>query len=232
MSLTLRTRLRRGGVLFALCLLGVCGRTGLTGQTPMKSLDKVTLDYYRGPGAPKPIPGYEHHYAYLIDSVSVKGNKRWVGLVRVSSPQHGSILFPTLRRGEIVPMFGALYRVELPGNLLVRLKAEDVPKGIGVEKDSFVIPLRREEAGSGQITYRTAKDQYIGKTVFVTSILPAEGKDGQPVAHIKIDDIRNKAQPIRRGDELKLGETTWIVRSVVPRDSDRQLLGWVELGRK
>lgn len=226
MELPLRCHLRPAMLLVVIFLC--IGK--LNAQDPPVPPEKLSVEYRRDRGAPMSIRGYEHYTAFLVDSVSVKG-KRGTGLARIHSPQHGSIAFPELRRGEIVPMIGYLYRVEFPALQLVRLKTEEVPKGIAVAKDSFVVPLMRDEQGSGQIMYMTAKDEFTWKTVFVTEILAAE-KGGRHVARIKLDDIRKESQEFLVGDVLKFGQTEWIVRAVVPRDAVSGTLGWVELANK
>lgn len=219
MTFNLRNRLCLRTALVALCLLFVCDHGELNGQPPVL-LGKLDIDYQRGDGAPMPIGGYGKHYAYLYNAVSVKG-RRWERLVRVIDPERGSIGFPALRQNEIVPLFGALYRVEsaFPPLKLLRLKAEDVPKGIAVEKDSVVIPMMRDAAGFGKVG---------STTVFVTSIAAAN-EDG-PIAKVKINDIRKNAEEVRPGDVLQLDDSKWTVRAVVPPDAKQHVLGWVELG--
>src|SRR5690242_6561288 len=97
--------------------------------------EKIRLDYRQGPGAPMAIRDHDHHYAYLFDAASVKG-RRWTGLIKVSNPRNGEIVFPSLKNEEIIPVFGSLYRVDGPD--LVRLK--DPPKGLAIARDSFVVP--------------------------------------------------------------------------------------------
>ena len=130
-----------------------------------------------------------------------------------------------------MPAFGALYRVESDAPLdLVRLKADEVPKGAAIAKDSVAIPLMRDDAGSAQVMFRAAKDDWRHKTIFVAAIDAAKEDQGGPVAHVKLEDIRKDSQKLRRGDKLQFGESEWVVRTVVPPDAERKTLGWVELG--
>jgi hypothetical protein len=210
-------------------LLGACVAAGMAHAQPgPMSLEKVDIHYHRGPGAPMSIGGFEHHHAYRMDAVSVKG-KRWTGLITVSSPKNGTIHFPPLRNAEIVPMFGRLYRMQ--GSAAVRLKPDQIPKGIAIQSDSFVIPLMRDETGSANIMYRAKKNQYHQKTVFVASIVAGDKKK-EAVAQVKFDDSRKEAVTIRRGDALQFGEDAWVVRSIIPASPGRHILGWVELSRK
>ena len=181
-------------VLFLLCVGGAV-------DAKPASLDKLTINYHRDRRTTRPIPGHDGHHAYLADSVSVKG-KRWVGLVRVSSPQHGSICFPPLRQGEIVPLFGSLYRVESTAVEVVRLKPDAAQKGVAVAKDSFVVPLMSDETGSGQIVVRTARDEYIPKTVFVHGDPPRQRWPGRP-RHHRRHPQGGQAPPPRRRVETR-----------------------------
>ena len=224
MTRFLRDDWRRGRLLVVLALLYVSGAGELRGQSPAPP-DRLEIDYPRGPGAPKLRPDYKHYHAYFFDAVNAQG-KRWKRLVRASGPRHSSVELPALRVNEIVPLFGALYRVESPSRL-VRLKGKDIPKGLAVQKDSIIIPLRRNDSGSGFVLYRSGRG---GKTLFVTAIVPANAAGGGPVAQIKLGDIRKKAQEGRRGSVLQLGDTQWTVRAIVPADAQHHVLGWVELG--
>jgi len=196
----------------SLALLFVCAAA--KAQEPP---EKIRLDYRRGPGAPMAIPGHEHHYAYLVDLVSVTGKKS-TGVVVANNPRNGEIVFPRLRNEEVIPLFGALYRADGPDLVLLK----DPPKGLAIARDSFAVPLRRDENGSGKIGYRV-KDNYDSTIVFVTAI----EKD---VARVKVGDIRNEAREVRKGDVLKFGPTEWEVRGLVPAGDGA--IGWVELGPK
>lgn len=198
---------------------------------PGKSLDVIELDYHRDRGAPRALPGSENHIAYLVNSVSIHKDRKWTGLVTTSHPINGTVRFDRLQHGEIIPLFGTLYRVEF-GTKLIRMKPEEFPKGITIEKDSFTVPLMRDETGSGQITFVKKPGETDWVTVFVSDIHPADGKNKEPVAFIKIEDARNKALAVRLNETVKLKESEWTVRSIVPRDKERRLHGWVEFSRK
>jgi hypothetical protein len=149
--------------------------------------------------------------------------------------------YPRLKQGDIVPLFGHLFRVsrlidrwpEFDAKSkdsieLERLADKEIPPDIAVRPDSFVIPLRWQHSGGEAALHETRVD--------VCSIaLSQQGEKKSPVAHIKITEgpdnrkVLGGEATLRRGDILLMGDVGHRVRNVVPRDEERGIIGWLEL---
>jgi hypothetical protein len=45
-------------------------------------------------------------------------------------------------------------------------------------------------------------------------------------------DPAQKSQVVGKGDELIIGKHTYRVRNIVPSDTKKKLIGWIEIDRK
>lgn len=157
-----------------------------------------------------------------VDSGALIARSVW-GVVHLAYPQER----------EVVPLFGLLYRAARPwGSEFIWIKDEDVPEGMAIRPDSFVIPLIRDGVGSAMFGYSGFDRKIVSITVFVASIRGADPEDGKgPIAEIREKRTDSaERRMVRRGDILKFGVDELEVRNIVQRE--RGAIGWVELGRK
>jgi hypothetical protein len=193
------------------------------------------------------------------------------------------VCFPNLRVGDIVPVFGALYRVtriedlgvpeelrgkdlrSLPKGTLLRrdwmtmalAEKKGLPPGLTFQEGSVVIPLRRGGAGPAPPKLAdawlldgdgSAQFEFVKTFAFVVAKAePVAADDVRgPVAEVKVTVTDRRATRVgssapvsaakttnvrvRRGDVLAIGDRSYKVRNVVPRDPKQHVIGWIELG--
>jgi len=143
----------------------------------------------------------------------------------------GSIRYPPFSTDEVVPFYGGLYRAQQNSNRLKRIPDKQIPADIAVKKDSITIPLRHKKLGG--------KTSLNGSLLVVEAVnLQTVGGKKVAVAELRRRQIGNKPlEPgskwiriqIRAGDVLKIANSIFKVRNVVPRDRDKGHIGWIEL---
>ncbi|MFQ5733787.1 MAG: hypothetical protein ACE5KM_17760 [Planctomycetaceae bacterium] len=152
------------------------------------------------------------------------------------SPFHGYNQFANFSKGDIVPLFGYLYRVTgTKGHVLKWIPDDVAPKELRVRYDSKCIPLRRGGVGlvrapfSGRLP-NNARLDLIGLEVIERR---KTGGRSTNVAKLwlRYTRRRDKKIEVRTGDVLTFGARKWIIRNIVPRDEKRGSIGWVEIGR-
>lgn len=158
------------------------------------------------------------------------------------------VAYPPLRRGDLVPAFGALYRVtglEDPGVTLRRAGREDTPPAVAFARGSIPLILdadpEREQPKADTLLHR--------RNVRVVSIkAPPAGGKGGPVAAVRVYYGRGSSEwheaEVRAGEYLPIRERAedrsddpektygHRVVAVVPRDPKAGVIGWVELDAK
>jgi hypothetical protein len=139
--------------------------------------------------------------------------------------------------GEIVPVFGEMYRVyeaedRVKDTLNLRAAVEfvpkkDLPKGLDpIKADSFVVPLARFK-----FERTTVYDEWIE----LSEIELPKGKDEVKLkAHLVMGAANTPADrkaTIQVGDVVLIGGNGFEVRGIVPADSKMQTAGWLELAQ-
>lgn len=195
---------------------------------------------------PKPVPERLNggHIGYVLDVKDISGRNFYrVTVTRFSEAtgtfingnlhlkKYGTVAYPPLKNGQIVPMFGALYRVESAAFIceLKLIESKDLPPGISFQYDSFFIPIRHPEFG-GETREKGLNRLHCEK------IVADKDQKQTPVAELRIDISEptrsaGNAQ-VREGDILVLGEFGHRVRKVVPADTKTKVIGWVEFDTK
>ena len=159
-----------------------------------------------------------------------------------------TVYYPDLFIHDIVPVFGRLYRVSALGPPagsgttdwggiveLVRLEPSDFPAGVVFHGGSIAIPLRDGKDGALKAHKMLAIVEEIragrrGTTESSTAkvrIAPAIIEQ-RSYRHASADPGGLTAI-IRPGETLFVGGLGHKVRNIVPRDSERHIIGWVEL---
>lgn len=208
-------------------------------REPSDSLKKITLAG-GGPQRDTAITTHMYTGVELIDGqpVAFGANATPNFLSLRTNDYH--VYFPPLRKDDIVPLFGFLYRVtELRNNTILKgskntdvvvlewIKDEDAPGKVRLRSDSFLVPLRQGQSAGHVLmnnTYVTA-DKIVARKnepkyapwAFVYVTAPLEASLPNPPRAI-----------INEGDVLVVGDKGFKVRSIVPRDSETKLIGWID----
>lgn len=125
-----------------------------------------------------------------------------------------SVTYPDLKPGDVIPIFGTVYRVAFAGRpiRLKWVKESDLPKEARFEDDSYLVPV----GGSGQLR---------GLPFLFKEIKTVE-TDGKTVHRAVIDRY---PKSYGRGDDFEIGDHLYRVRNVVPPDKKSGIIGWLEL---
>jgi hypothetical protein len=164
-----------------------------------------------------------------------------------------SYLAPAPDPGEILPMFGRLYRATAPcerPNFLtftfVRLGANDIPTGVTVERTgTYIVPLQKHGYGATTVHLLRGNDGWV--RFQCKSIEPNPDDTQESVAeleasvfHLAPPGSKRKFSPkskkmqfsIRQGKTYSLetpAPRRFTVQRIVPRNKQWKTLGWVEL---
>jgi hypothetical protein len=165
-----------------------------------------------------------------------------------------SYLAPLPEPGEVLPIFGCLYRVaagprgkhDRPSMTFSKLKAGDIPEQFQVQRGgTYIVPLQK--SGYGETWSRFHADQ--GSVRFKCYSIEAASDDpGKYVAKVearistRIEEDKPFLQSKTMHFLLRQGETysldtrhrrqkyhKFSVRQIVPRDEEWNTMGWVEL---
>lgn len=185
------------------------------------------------------IGNYVRGYLHYVDNYNGVNKPQWtaqdasVGCFnsyRVSS--HG-VSLPPLRIGDMVPFFGDLYQVtdllklsplkSNEGKDVMRMKRlEKSPvEGIVVHADSCAVPLM----GRVSFIFHTVDFNLAVKSIDKDS-------DNKLSALINVYKAKVYAQDparVRVGDVLAVQEHAYKVLSIVPRDAEKGVIGWLEI---
>lgn len=138
--------------------------------------------------------------------------------------------FPNLKPGDIVPLFGAAYRLKGSSNnslLFSRSPAAQIPKEAIVTKDAypFVFGYERELHGAVfQASYDKNKDGKERVTVKIHYISsPRTGR---------FTENKVGPQTVQVGDVVKLNEIQHRVVNIVAPDPKKKIIGWFEIEQK
>lgn len=143
---------------------------------------------------------------------------------------------PDLQKNDLVPVLGEVYRIssisleDRARMLLEKLPVDKRPRGIAPAKDSFTIPLRKDDQGHGTVGYEP--DQQI--TVCVMDIV-APAKEGEKATarltvSLKYEGTHASEATVKQGDVILFGKHGVTVRAIVPADAKTRIIGWVEFG--
>jgi len=156
--------------------------------------------------------------------------------------------FPELQEGDIVPLFGAVYRVAsmspgakgestAPGTAsgdtvsFQRLPSGElrVPEGATVTKDAYVFTFGKGGGGklhgvSFQASYEKTDG---GKEKLTIDVSPHQRQEGN-----RIVKDRGGPQTVQVGDVVQLGGVRHRVVNVVPPDPKKKIIGWFEVAQK
>ena len=161
-------------------------------------------------------------------------NLRTLHAVFLPSRQVGmnlDVWHPPLRSGDLVPVFGRLYRfsgMDQPADHTVRGKVvtldavpdDKVPAGAALTRGSLAFPLSQ---GTGGVAEFQLRHWY---RIRVVAIEPGDC----PAARLRVGSETDfTVATVRAGDALFLGEVGNVVRKVVPKDAKTGVIGWVEL---
>lgn len=182
---------------------------------------------------------------WMANAYEDANGKPWATGVLAYQRAGPAVHYPLLAQGDILPMFGFLYRVTSiidhgpeawkVERYLIKLKwikPEDWPPGVTIQPDSVTIPLRQREEGRADL---------YGAFVYVEAIEPSKADShGGPVAEIRVVPSSSQAEAttvrVGPGDLLQIRpvhfQVRFRVRNVVPRDEKQSVIGWVELDPK
>ena len=139
--------------------------------------------------------------------------------------------------GEIVPVFGNMYRVYETEDRVQKTKdlraavewvhEKHLPKGLlPIKADSFVVPLQRFK-----IEKTTIYDDWLAVTEIIT---PKGQKDSKTKANLIMGAVRTEADrkaTVLVGDIVLIGAHGFEVRNMVPADPNMKTAGWVEFAQ-
>jgi len=198
-----------------------------------------TLRFYHVPRL-GPLPPPEPNFR----QVKLHGGRRYA----VGASLWGSISYPPLCEGDVVPMRGALYRVgkDKYGHfpVLRLLDEQDVPPGVSVQRDSLVLPLREPATWKGELLKAVSLVNrhsiwLYNSPVLVKWIIRPRLAPDVPVAMIEVDrpflpdtsraGQQRRSYTVRSGDVIEIEGHRHRVRNIVPPDPEHQVIGWVEL---
>lgn len=160
----------------------------------------------------------------------------------VKYPGNGGTIYYPRSKGEIIPLFGHLYR-RGPGFVWIKNEKEAFPD-ICPRPDSITIPLRVNGVGSAWARYYVPEQKvkiYGGygaadAQIIATSIEKETGtkktvaqlftRTHNPYSRKTVESKRL----VREGDILRFEHEEWTVYRIVLPDKERKVLGWVEIG--
>lgn len=159
--------------------------------------------------------------------------------VNVGNPASFVTHYPALEEGDLVPMFGFLYRVrsirpgsagQWDGSIALDWVAEnDLPSDIRVRKDSHIVPLHDGRRGQGAWHGREGDD------IIVVQAIHADGDGSAITATVKILEHKSDEKPpisVRRGDFVTVRGKGYQIREITPPDKKDNAIGWVEVDPK
>ena len=154
-----------------------------------------------------------------------------------------SVQYPPLRAGDIIPMFGRLYRTGTPeyrSVVFTYLKPDEYPPGVTVAEKSFVVPITRAAVVDNHSNLE-------GNQLYAWQIDPPAGGKGAASATFEIwppdgqlgEKDRILTATVKVGDILMLPiksplgkEAGHKVLAVIPPDPKTRVIGWVEFEPK
>jgi hypothetical protein len=216
----------------------------------------IVNDSYDTKGHVRPQLGGPLH-PKVEKSISIRGNLA-VGATFMGERYYDyPVGYSPLLKGDIVPVYGYLYRVtdvgavtdpisgrKTYGLLLDWIKGENVPPGIALRPDSVAVPLQRHKPGGWVllIGYMTRRN-YV--RVVLEAIEPVEGDTKAFMARVSQNEHPGVDQggnaptaKVREGDILMVeGKSKegigyadgYLVRRIVPPDETTGVIGWLEL---
>ena len=181
--------------------------------------------------APKHVTAYNRPRPFCHDTTNGKCSIYWTNVdepnqqLVASSPQ-GTVRFPKLKPGVILPMFGRLYRFSEKGDF-VKLNRELEKLGLHIQRDSVAIPLHQDEMGHFSSIVR----RYAVAKLFA-SLNPVASDSTTELSvnvreHLSGADRTHTALKVK--DTFQVGKTKFRIRQIVPHNSEKSILGWVEL---
>lgn len=191
------------------------------------------------PRAASALPGsvaYPCHYSEVVrepgGSPEARGLETYQKFLfvkyRVEGIGYPLVHYPPLRTGDLVPVFGFLYRANAQSGLrLTWVPDAEAPPDARLHGPTVIVPLH---PGGPKYTAHTGLNR---AHVWVERVdVPPEGK-GMPSAQMAVDVYGTLAgggtATVRVGDVLVTGPVGHTVRSIVPRDTKSRAIGWVEL---
>lgn len=133
------------------------------------------------------------------------------------------ITFPPIRDGDLVPLFGALYKTAVQpgpqGSLTAQwIHPDDYPSGVKLDTDSVAVPLARGNVGHGSFNgqgVRIHEIQLRDKQLEATVGVYKEETFGT----VRVGDVFIYSSKYNLGKQ---------VRRIVPPDKMTRIIGWVE----
>ena len=159
------------------------------------------------------------------------------------------VWYPDLRVGDIVPILGNVYRVtgmsgtsepDLRGTSIGFLRLPDpegpaVPAGVTVTKGTYAFPFG--VSGGSRLHHAPFTASYVEESQSDGRKRPAARIQIQAHSAIVADPAKGKRKverpgqvlTVRVGEILRFGELGHRVRNIVPPDSEKQVIGWIEI---
>lgn len=173
--------------------------------------------------------------------VAVVGQGPLASMGTMFSTRLSNMTLPGVRKGDIVPIAGFLFRAREDSDDLHRydwIPNDKLPAGLKpVSRDSGFVPLSRGFGERLEVYKRSKAPREAVPLTGALTLLKVEteffAEKSHFVATIRWDEWR-KTPPVRvrEGDILVLPEAFdagLVVRGIVPRDPKRKTIGWAEL---
>ncbi len=171
--------------------------------------------------------------AWISETLTDKKGRKWMQALWTHEPgtldrARAKVDYPPLTSGDVLPVFGQIYRVKEVTSDAIEFEEigpADLPRGVGpLHPRSAVIPLKSDRGVVMLNVWRLPGDGY--EHLYLDWI---EGADRafpvMEVPHLSPDGV----PMLRTGGGIEFATRLYTVRSVVPRDESRQIIGWAEV---
>lgn len=225
--------------------------------------NKIWSGFRSGPGFETRLDSFQ----WVKGNLFVFGAAIRPGMPNKWQPNYDWICFPPLQKGDILPIYGYMYRVtDLDNGLEVSWIPEKfLPPNIKMDPTSITIPLRYMDSGGAIKKERCQHSLEKIQVLILEGVIPSEKENESPVAqlvtgwHMGNPHMRTKVERInineliaaqkkataqirindvvvmdQQGEEIfkkekKREPRGHLVRSIVPRQPAKGIIGWIEL---